>query len=457
MPQELIISISGLRGIVGENLNASIAAEYAAAFGTFLKRQNQRNEKLVVALGRDSRPSGEMLESAVAAGLASVGVDVVKLGIVPTPSVGIMTVKLGCAGGVVITASHNPIEYNGIKLLLDNGIAPPKDKSAEIKNIYLQKQFDYVASIDCGRMRCDDTADEVHIEKVLSIIDRQKIADRKIKVVLDSVNGAGGRPAKELLEQLGCSVVPINTEPTGIFAHTPEPIRENLGQLCDEVKKHAADIGFAQDPDADRLAIVDENGNYIGEEYTLALSAMQVLVSQKSDIAANLSTSRMVDDIAAEKGVKVIRTPVGEANVAEAMIEAGCVIGGEGNGGVIDMRIGPVRDSLVSIGLVLQLITDEDKTLGQLVGQIPAYYMHKEKFAADSAQAEKIIAAAKAEFADAKVNQSDGCRFDFADGWVHLRCSNTEPVMRMIAEFATSQAAEQYIGKVKKILGTIVG
>ena len=455
---ELIISVSGMRGIIGENLTPTIAAEYGCAFGTFLKGSSESgDEKLKVCVGRDSRPSGQMIFSAVAAGLCSVGIDVVDIGIVTTPCVGVMLRHLGCAGGIVITASHNPIEYNGVKLLLANGIAPAAELAAEIWQRYFDKQFKLVGSPQCGHISFDDRVDAVHIEKVMAIIDRATIASKGFKVVLDSVNGGGGRIGKGLLGQLGCDVVAINYEATGFFAHTPEPTKENLTGLCGEVAASGADIGFAQDPDADRLAIVDENGRYIGEEYTLALAAKYVFSKMKGKAAANLSTSRMIDDIAGDAGCKVIRTAVGEANVADAMVKNECIIGGEGNGGIIDLRVGPVRDSLVGIALVLQLMAETGKTVSELVNEIGGYYVYKTKFAADKVQAGLLCEKAREVFTDAKVDATDGYRFDFDDGWVHLRTSNTEPVMRLIVEMENESRAKTYIDKVNDIREEILG
>ncbi len=458
MAAELIITISGLRGIVGENLTAAVATEYGCAFGTFLKSNYKgSDQKLRVCIGRDSRPSGQMLTSAVADGLCSVGIDVVDLGIVTTPGVGIMTRHLGCIGGLVITASHNPGEYNGIKLLLDNGVAPPGPLARQIKKIFLEKDFETVGSVERGQTSQNSDTDSVHIEKVLAIIDKDSIAEAKFKVVLDSVNGAGGRAGIKLLEELGCDVVGINIEATGEFAHAPEPTRENLTGLCEEVARADAAIGFAQDPDADRLAIVDEAGRYIGEEYTLALAAKYVFARCKGPAAANLSTSRMIDDIAGEMDCEVIRTAVGEANVAEAMIKNNCVIGGEGNGGVIDLRVGPVRDSLVAMALVLGLMAEAGKSVGAIADQIGGYYMDKVKLKADSEQTKLVIDRSKEAFAGAGVDLTDGARFDFADGWVHVRPSNTEPVMRVIAETKTAEATRKYIDTVGGIVKEVIG
>ena len=489
MAERLIISVSGMRGIVGENLTASVAAEYGSAFGTYLKTEDKRRKTedrkrrtedvrqktevrvltsdlrpltsdicplMSVCIGMDTRPSGEMLKSAVTAGLCAAGVDVIDLGVVTTPSVGVMVGELACAGGVVITASHNPIAYNGIKLLLDNGVAPPAPEAGKIKRCFLEKNFSFVGSARSGRVTSSDRADATHVAKVLKIVDKEAIAARQFKVVLDSVNGAGGRITKKLLAEFGCEVTAINDEPTGLFVHGPEPTAANLTGLCEVVKTRVADVGFAQDPDADRLALVDENGTYIGEEYTLALAAKYVFGKRTGNAATNLSTSRMIDDVAGKAGGKVIRTAVGEANVAAAMLEHDCIIGGEGNGGVIDLRVGPVRDSLVGIALVMQLMAETGKTISRLVDEIGGYYMSKDKFSADQDQARQILESAKEVFAGVKINTTDGCRFDFDDGWLHLRASNTEPVMRLIVEAKDCPTAQKYIDRVTAIRAKIL-
>ena len=458
MVEELIISISGMRGIVGENLTDSVAADYGSAFGTFLKdRHTGGKERLSVCIGRDSRRSGQMLKSAVTAGLCAVGIDVIDLEMVTTPGVGIMLRQLGCAGAVSITASHNPIQYNGIKLLLGDGVAPPPESAGQIKQCFLDKIFAFVDSPHCGQVSSNKQTDSTHIARVLGIVDKETIAAKKFKVVLDSVNGAGGPVTKKLLAKLGCKVVAINDEPTGIFAHRPEPTARNLTGLCEVVKEKEAEIGLAQDPDADRLAIVDENGTYIGEEYTLALAAKYIFSKKTGRAATNLSTSRMLDDVAKKCGGQVIRTAVGEANVAAAMLEHNCIIGGEGNGGVIDLRVGPIRDSLVGIALVLQLMAETGKTVSQLVSEIGGYYMSKDKFVADKLQAQQILNSAKETFGAAKLDTTDGCRFDFDDGWLHLRASNTEPVMRLIVEAKDRAIGQKYIDAVLNIRREILG
>ena len=458
MAEQLIISVSGMRGIIGENLSASIAVEYGCAFGSFLKgRHPGEKKKPSVCIGRDSRPSGQMLASAVASGLCAVGIDVIDLGIVTTPGVGVMLTELSCAGGVVITASHNPIPYNGIKLLLDNGVAPPPSQAELIRRRFFDKDFVLADSVNCGSLTFSDQTDAVHIAKILTIVDKEPIAAKSFKVVLDSVNGAGGRVTKKLLAEFGCEVFAINDEPTGLFAHEPEPTADNLTGLCEVVKSQGADIGFAQDPDADRLAIVDENGSYIGEEYTLALAAKNIFRKGPGKAATNLSTSRMIDDVAYRADSQVIRTAVGEANVAEAMYRNECIIGGEGNGGVIDLRVGPVRSSLVGIALVLQLMAETGKTVSELVAEIGGYSMRKEKFPANQDHAGQILDSAKTAFAGARLDTTDGCRFDFDDGWLHLRTSNTEPVMRAIVEAKDKQAVEEYLDVIEKIRKEVLG
>ncbi|MHC4625677.1 MAG: phosphohexomutase domain-containing protein, partial [Planctomycetota bacterium] len=268
---------------------------------------------------------------------------------------------------------------------------------------------------------------------------------------------AGGRVMKKLLAEFGCDIIAINDEPTGLFAHKPEPIAENLTQLCEILKAEGADIGLALDPDADRLAIVDENGRCLGEEYTLALAAKNIFGKSTGKAAANLSTSRMIDDIAEKARGQVIRTAVGEANVAAAMFEHDCIIGGEGNGGVIDLRVGPVRNSLVGVALILQLMTETEMTVSQLAGEIGSYYMTKEKFPADKDDARKMLESAKTAFPDARLDTTDGCRFDFEDGWLHLRTSNTEPVMRAIVEAEDRRTAEEYLGVITRIRTEVLG
>ena len=442
----LMMSVSGVRGVIGETLTPVLATELGCAFGTYLGGGT-------VVIGRDSRPSGPMIEAAVVAGLLAAGCKTVLLGIASTPATAMMVRRHKAAGGIVITASHNPIIWNGIKFLTDEGLAPPPEKAEQLFTIHRDRAFKLVDAERVSAPQIDATAAEQHVASSLKLADVNAVAARKFRVVLDAVNGAGGEEGRMLLERLGCQVVLINGEPTGRFAHTPEPLAENLTQLCDVVKREKAVAGFAQDPDADRLAIVDETGRYIGEEYTLALMAKLLFARRPGPAAANLSTSRMIDDLAAQAGgpCKVFRSAVGEANVVATMKTNGCTFGGEGNGGVIDPRVGVVRDSLVAMALVLQLMTETGKTLSALVAEIPSYTMIKTKFECSKERIAKVLVAVRERFAKERVNDIDGVRVDWSDGWVHVRGSNTEPIIRIIAEAPTHARAEALIADVRKI------
>ena len=436
----LMVGVSGVRGIIGQTLTPALVAEFAQAYGTLL-------EGGAAILGRDSRPSGEMYASAAAAGLLAAGCPVTQLGVVMTPTVGRAIQDGRFAGGISITASHNPSEWNGVKFLDARGLAPDPAVAARIAQIRERREFRNATEF--APVCSDEDAGRRHVEAVLSAIESPLEPLRGMRVVLDSVNGAGGRDGRALLERMGCEVIALNPEPTGRFAHPPEPIAENLTGLGVAVREARAAVGFAQDPDADRLAIVDEHGDYIGEEYTLALACWSVLARRPGRVAANLSTSRMVDDVAARFGAQVRRTPVGEANVARGMIDDGCVIGGEGNGGVIDPRITFVRDSLSAMSLVLQLAAREGQPISRLAASLPRYTMIKQKFECDRARIAAAAEAVARAFASERITQVDGTRVDFADGWVHLRASNTEPIVRIIAEAAGETLAHALIERVR--------
>lgn len=442
----LMMSVSGVRGVIGESMTPVLAAELGCAFGTYLG-----GGKVVV--GRDTRPSGPMIQRALVSGLLATGCEVVELNEASTPATALMVRRHEAAGGVVITASHNPVIWNGIKFLTDEGLAPPADRADRIFEIYRSQEFK-LADVEALRQPvADQSADETHVAAAMGIIYADQIVEKKYRVVLDSINGAGGAEGNLLLSKLGCEIVHVNAEPNGRFAHAPEPTAENLTSLCEAVHKHKAHVGFAQDPDADRLAIVDENGTYIGEEYTLALGAKYMFKAHPGPIAANLSTSRMVDDIAAAsgRGCRVVRSAVGEANVVAAMRAHNCRFGGEGNGGVIDPRVGPVRDSLVGMVLTLQLMAITGKSIAQLVERIPRYVMIKQKFECPPDRIARVLAAVRAAYPNEKINDIDGVRIDFAQGWVHVRGSNTEPIIRIIAEAKTQQDCDQLVADVRKI------
>ncbi len=441
----LMISVSGVRGIVGETLTPAVALEFAQAYGTLLGGGR-------VVLARDTRPSGAMFQAAVAAGLLATGCDVTQLGVAMTPTVGHAIRAGGYAGGVVVTASHNPGEWNGLKFLDDLGVAPDPDRARAIAELRTTGQY-RIRTTGFGTLTCDAEAGQRHVDAVLAVRDVDAGRTRGLRVVLDSINGAGCTHTPRLLQALGCEVIHINGTPNGEFAHRPEPVRENLTQLCQTVRETQAAVGFAQDPDADRLALVDETGTYIGEEYTLALAAQFVLARRPGPVAANLSTSRMIDDIAARHGVRVLRTPVGESHVARAMLAHHCVFGGEGNGGVIDPRIGYVRDSLTGISLIVQVLAAAGRPLSALVADLPRYCTIKQKFELPRERIDAAVQAVVASFASQSPNTADGVRIEFETGWVHLRASNTEPILRIIAEARTTGEAEELVRQVRAAAG----
>lgn len=453
----LMLSVSGLRGLIGQSLTPPVAARYAAAFGGWLHRNAARPDNPPhVVLGRDSRPSGAMIEHAAVAGLLAAGCRVTTLGIVTTPTVALMAEHLHADGGMVITASHNPIIWNGIKALRHDGVAPPADQAQQIIDAFKQDRIEYVSVDRLQPTAHDATGNDVHVRRVLDHIDVQAVRKRKPRVVLDSVCGAGGPAAAMLLRELGAQVVHLHAQPTGLFPHTPEPTRENLTELCDAVRTHGADIGFAQDPDADRLAIVDEKGRYIGEEYTLVLTVLRLLERHGkpgAKLAANLSTSRMIDDVAAQFGATVARTPVGEANVVQAMRSSGALAGGEGNGGIIWPKVVHVRDSLSGIALALELLATGEGTLSQRVARVPAYAIVKDKVDMDNALAQRLRPALRQRYASQKIDEQDGIRIDWPDQWVHVRPSNTEPIIRLIAEARDESAARALLAEVRATLG----
>lgn len=441
----LMVGVSGVRGLVGETLTPALALEFAQAYGTLLGGGR-------VVLGRDSRPSGEMYAAAAAAGLLAAGCRVTRLGVVMTPTVGRTICEGGYDGGMCITASHNPGQWNGLKFLDNQGVAPSPESIARIAAIRVEGSYRHVTG-GFEPLEDDPEAGQRHVNAVLEAVEVDTAPLNGMEVVLDSINGAGCLDSPALLSRLGCSVQHINGAPTGEFAHPPEPVRENLAQLCAAVRASQAAVGFAQDPDADRLAIVDENGNYIGEEYTLVLAAESVLMRRPGAVAANLSTSRMLDDVAGRFGVSVVRTPVGEFHVARAVRAEGCVLGGEGNGGVIDPRICLVRDSLSAMSLVLQLMAATGKTVSRLVADLPRYALIKEKLACPRERIDAAVAAVTAAFAERDPNTADGVRVDLPAGWVHVRASNTEPIVRIVAEAAAPDGAEGLVRRVREIAG----
>lgn len=433
MTQTLMKSISGIRGIVGESLTPMLIHNVAAAFAAYTKGG-------LVVIGRDSRPTGEAILFETAAVLAQCGCDVIDVGIVPTPTVQVAVEELNARGGMVISASHNPIEWNAFKLINKTGTFLNEKEIAVFFDL-LEQPARYVKWNKFGIIKKADSAAARHIERVLAVADIAAVRKKKYKVVLDSVNGAGSLITQELLARLNCTVVPLYCEMNGLFPRPAEPLSENLTALCAAVKKHGADIGFAQDPDADRLAIVDNTGTAIGEENTISLVAEYFLSRKPGKAVINLSTTKAVEDIAARHNSKVIRAKVGEINVVDVMRKIGADIGGEGNGGIISPEIHLGRDSLAGIVYVLSMMANRGQSLREILDTMPFYVMKKGKVKInEKLNSGDIISSIKQEYSAERISTLDGLRIDFvkeskfAGGWVHLRSSNTEPVFRIIAE-----------------------
>ena len=427
-----MVSTSGIRGIVGAGLDPVMITKYAASYGTWIKKGK-------VVVGRDSRPSGELYKMSVIAGLRSVGIDVIDIGIVPTPTVEIAVTGLKARGGICITASHNPSEWNALKFFDSRGEFIDKKALESIKKIYAGDRMAFQNYRRLGDYAVDSSWVERHIKEVLKleVINRNKIKKARLKVVVDAINSAGSYALPELLERLGITVIRINCLGNGDFVHKPEPVPKNLKQLGAAVKKFRADCGMACDPDADRLALVDENGRAIGEELTLALAVKLVLTKRNGNVVINLSTSRVTEDMASEAGSKTFYTPVGEANVIAGMRKHRAVIGGEGNGGVIYPSFHSGRDSLVGGAMIASILAESGIPLSKLVETLPIYYTIKSKAALPGGFEKRIATmekAAKKSFGRLKIDRRDGLRFDFDRGWFQIRKSNTEPIYRLIVE-----------------------
>ncbi|MEO8578015.1 MAG: phosphoglucosamine mutase [Gemmatimonadales bacterium] len=443
----LMVSVSGVRGRVGEALTPEIMAKFAAGFGAWAKHRSG-NRKARIVVGRDSRVSGPMFQPVVMAALQSVGCDVIDIGMAPTPTIQLAVEHHHAAGGLAITASHNPIEWNALKFIGSSGLFLDGNEAKEMRAI-VDGEIPRAQWSDLGEITSDEDAVARHIELVLSLpfIDVEAIRKRGFKVALDCVRGAGGTVMPQLLDRLGCRVTAINLETDGRFPRSPEPIAENLGELENLVKASKSEIGFAVDPDVDRLALVSNEGKAIGEDYTLALAAKVVLRHREGGIVTNLSTSRIVDDIAHEQNRRVIRAPVGEVNVATRMRSENAPVGGEGNGGVIltEMHLG--RDAPVGAAIILQLLLEENKTLSQIVASYPRYSIVKDKLDRPAAPLDSVYSSLKSAFPDAEADMQDGLRLTWPDRWVHVRPSGTEPIVRVIAEAPTTAEAHELIAK----------
>jgi len=441
----LIRSISGIRGLVNSDLTPQSCYDFASAMDQVLHDG-------VIMICRDTRSSGEDLLENVSGQLLKCGRNVITLGIVPTPTIQFMVQNTEAQGGIVITASHNPIEWNGFKFIRNDGTFFQPDECqklfSKIDKDHISKQNDSI-----GEIVQDINAVQKHIINIigLSCIDVNQIRKRRFKVVIDAVNGAGYDAVPQLLETLNCEVIRINCDPSGDFVRGPEPLANNLVMLSETVKETNADIGLALDPDADRLAVVSNKGKPIGDEYTLALAADGYIRQKKSKetFVINLSTSMILEKIAKKNNCKVISTAVGEINVVEKMIEIGAELGGEGNGGVILKESHLGRDSLVACALVLNRLAQTNESIHDIFLGLPQFIIVKDKIKLSSNDLDDLIAYSKNIFEDAKINMEDGTKFVWEDKWIHLRKSNTEPIVRIYAEAKDKKIAQDLINKVK--------
>ncbi len=453
----LMISVSGIRGRVGAGLTPEVVARYAAAFGAWASARARANGKsTAIVLGRDSRVTGPLFHGVVRAALESVGADVIDIGLTTTPSLQLAVEHHHAAGGLGITASHNPIEWNALKFIGPDGMFLSAADGTEMRAL-VDSGIPYATWDKLGTVHYDGDAISRHLDQVLALpfIDVAGIRSRGFVVAYDACRGAGGAVIPRLLELLGCEVHAIELETDGRFPRPPEPVPENLGPLEALVKRTKAQIGFATDPDVDRLALVSDEGRAIGEDYTLALATRVVLRHRKGAVVTNLSTSRIVDDMAAERGVKVTRAPVGEVNVALKMKEVGAVIGGEGNGGVILPELHLGRDAPLGVALLLQLLHEDGEPLSKIVRRFPHYAILKDKLDRPAKPLDAVYAALKAAFPDAEADTQDGLRLAWPDRWVHIRPSGTEPIVRVIAEAPSKGDAEALVARGRELMAKL--
>jgi phosphomannomutase len=448
----LMVSVSGVRGVVGESLTPEVVVKYAAAFGQYCN-----GGKIVV--GRDGRITGKIIGNIVSSTLLAMGCDVVALGIVPTPTIQIAVEQLHAAGGISITASHNPLAWNGLKFIASSGMFLNVQENKRLWSIADSRSYRFATWDEIGNHTSDDSFLRQHDDMVLNLplLEKEKIMSRKLKIVVDCINCAGGLIVPMLLRRLGCDVTEMNCDVSGVFTHTPEPVPENLSELCQRVKDEHADLGIAVDPDVDRLVLITEQGEPLGEEYTITSVVDFVLkhrlqISKLSQaVVVNLSTTRAVDDVAARYNATVFRTPVGEINVAQRMREVGAIVGGEGSGGVILPAVHYGRDAIVGIGIILQYLAEFGGTLSELKSTLPQYAIVKSKVEIGGKKPDIVFQHIQAHNAvRGTVNEQDGLKIDFTDSWVHLRTSNTEPIIRIIAEARTSEKAQQLVDQFKE-------
>ena len=458
----LIKSISGIRGTIGgkvdDNLTPVDVVKFTAAFGTWLQK-TQNKKELTFVIGRDARISGAMVNSLVTATLQGLGINVVDLGLSTTPTVEVMVPELNADGGIILTASHNPKQWNALKLLNEKGEFISGKDGAEMLEIAEKEDFNFAEVDDLGKYETKTDAFDIHIQKILDLpmVDADAVKAKKFKVVLDAVNSTGGISLPPLLEKLGCEVVKLYCEPNGQFPHNPEPLKEHLTDICNLIKKEGADVGIVVDPDVDRLALIDENGEMFGEEYTLVAVADYLLRHRKGVAISNLSSSRALRDVARNLDSEYFASAVGEVNVVTLMKEKDAVIGGEGNGGIIypDLHYG--RDSLVGVALFLTHLAKENKTVSELRATYPAYYMGKKKIElTPEIDVDALLVKMQEEYKNEEISTIDGVKIDFPENWVHLRKSNTEPIIRIYTEAFSQQEADELADKMIEKIKSLI-
>ena len=455
----LMVSISGIRGIVGDGLEPQVLVKFASAYADFIisaKKIGSKNGKII--LGRDARITGEMVKSITAGTLAAKGLDVIDIGICPTPTVQYTVKTLSADGGIAISASHNPNEWNALKLLNSTGqFMTPEENVEMLKILNESDKTKFTSWNSVGKIQSYEEGLKKHIGDVLNLkyIDKKAIKKRKFKILADCVNGAGVYVIPDLLRKFGCDVVEFNCERTGIFPRTPEPLPENLTETMKAVKRFKAELGIVVDPDVDRLVLITDKGEPFIEENTITSAVKFVLSKTPGNVVVNLSTTRAVDDAAKQYGCKVFRSAVGEANVVKKMKEVDAVIGGEGSGGVIYPALHYGRDALVGIALILQLLLESGKSLSALKNSLPEYFISKKKIELKNINPDEVLNKLIERYGKNKINTEDGLRIDFDDHWVHFRKSNTEPIIRIITEAKAKAEAEKlsdkYVAEIKRL------
>lgn len=459
----LIKSISGIRGTiggkVGDNLTPVDAVKFASAYGTFLKN-NSSKEKLTVVIGRDARISGSMIHNLVQNTLIGLGINVIDLGLSTTPTVEVAVPLEKADGGIILTASHNPKQWNALKLLNEKGEFLNGEDGAKILEIAEAEAFDFVDVDSLGEITTNDSYMDIHIDEVLDLplVDADLVKTKKYKVVVDAVNSTGGIVIPNLLEQMGVEVVKLYCEPNGHFPHNPEPLKEHLGDICKLVVEEKADFGIVVDPDVDRLAFISNDGEMFGEEYTLVAIADYVLSKTPGNTVSNMSSSRALRDITNKHNGSYQASAVGEVNVVELMKKTNAIIGGEGNGGIIYPELHYGRDSLVGVALFLTYLANQEKTVAELRASYPQYYMSKNKIElTPQIDVDAILVAMTEKYKNDEINTIDGVKIDFATEWVHLRKSNTEPIIRIYTEAPTQAEADtlafRIIDEIKAVAG----